>query len=315
MILQQYGGDVLDLQVRGNMAREVGDMVSVEVVSNVNVSARIQEQHISLRNGIMSDLALTCLQANGGTLYTDVIVINESGTYTMPSGVTEITLVLIGGGDGGDGGNGATMYWVGDKDMGAGGAGGLGGKVYSAPIVINDGQNYTVHIGAGGKGGKGGGWTERPRPDTNPGEHGAAGEATTCTFSATYTSANGVRMPTGYADLLTNKIYALNGQDGLTGIRDGAIGASGAPNTGNGGSGGDGGGKAIIMWLEAKDILPVPESQLPPEVVERILRLNGYPPDALETGYSRAYVAKFPTNGKKGGDGGSGCCLIFYTRE
>lgn len=312
MILQQYGGDVLDLKVRGNMAREVGDMVSIEVRKNIEVSGRIQEQHMTLDNGVMSNLALTCLQANGGTLYTDVIVINESGTYTMPAGVTEITLVLIGGGDGGDGGDGATMYWVGDKDMGQGGLGGLGGKVYSIPVTINDGQNYTVTIGAGGKGGAGGKWSEKPRSE-NPGEKGGAGEPTTCTFSATYSSASGVRMPVGYADLLTNKIYSISGQPGLTGMRNGTAGLSARPNTGNGGNGGDGGGKAIIQWLTAKDI--VPSYYLPPEVIARILRLNGYPEDALETGYTRAYVAKFPTNGKRGGNGGSGCCLIFYTRN
>lgn len=320
MILQQYGGDVLDLAVRGDMSREVGDMVSVEVLPEVNVSARIQEQHLSLSNGVMTNLALNCLQANGGQLYTDVIVINESGTYTMPAGVTEITLVLIGGGDGGDGGDGATLYYLSDKDAGIGGKGGLGGKVYSTPVTINDSQQYTVVIGAGGQGGKGGDWSYTPYPSwdaygrTNKGSPGTAGQPTTCTFSTTFTSASGVRMPTGYADLLTNKIYALNGQDGLKGQRDGVVGANGKPNTGWGGNGGDGGGRAVVEFHTLEDFLP--DFDIPMQVIQIIAAQNGFTVGDMEWGkaYEKVFVKKDPTAGKYGGNGGSGCCLIFYSR-
>jgi len=318
MILQQYGGDVLDLKVRGDMSREVGDMVSVEVLPEVNVSARIQEQHLTLNNGVMTNLALTCLQANGGQLYTDVIVITESGTYTMPSGVTEITLVLIGGGDGGQGGDGATCYYYSNnRDAGKGGACGQGGKVYSTPVTINDGQNYTVVIGAGGTGGKGGDWSYTPYPSwdaygrTNKGSLGTAGQPTTCTFSTTFTSASGVRMPTGYADLLTNKIYALNGQDGLTDQRNGSVGASGKPNTGWGGNGGDGGGQAVVEWHTWKDFAP--SQDIPVQLVPIIAAANGYD-WTWGQDYSQVYIKKDPTAGKAGGNGGSGCCLIFYAR-
>jgi hypothetical protein len=312
VILTQYGGDVLELRARGDMSREVGDMVSVEVIPGVNVSARIFEQQLTLDNGVMTNVPLKCLQANGGTLYTDVIVINESGSYQMPAGVTECTLVLIGGGDGGDGGDGATLYYLSaNKDSGAGGAGGKGGKVYTIPLEINDGQQFSVSIGAGGTGGKGGTWSYRPRPADNKGAAGAAGSPTAATFSATYTSADGVRMPAGYADLLTNMIFALDGQNGLTGQRDGENGKNGKPNTGFGGAGGDGGGEAVVVWLTPKDV--VPSYELPPEVVERIMRLNGFDP-AGGMDQEKAIVAKFPTNGKNGGNGGSGCCLIFYTR-
>lgn len=318
MILQQYGGDVLDLIVRGDMSREVGDMISVEVLPEINVSARIQEQHLSLANGVMTNLALNCLQANGGQLYTDVIVINESGTYTMPAGVTEITLVLIGGGDGGDGGDGATCYWFSDKDAGVGGKGGLGGKVYSTPVTINDSQQYTVIIGAGGQGGKGGDWSYTPYKEweakTNKGSPGTAGQPTTCTFSTTFTSASGVRMPAGYADLLTNKIYALNGQDGLKGQRQGVDGADGRPNTGWGGNGGDGGGRGVVEWLSLADWK---ESsglyRLPPAQQYLVAQQNGWYYEWGED-YERAVVKSNPTAGKYGGNGGSGCCLIFYSR-
>lgn len=316
VILTQYGGDVLDLKVRGNMAREVGDMVSVEVLPEVNVSARIQEQHLSLNNGVMTDLALTCLQANGGQLYTDVIIITESGTYTMPAGVTEITLVLIGGGDGGQGGDGATMYYYSNnKDAGKGGAAGQGGKVYSTPVTINDSQQFSVVIGAGGTGGKGGDWSYTPykswETKTNKGSLGTAGQPTTCTFSTTFTSASGVRMPAGYADLLTNKIYALNGLDGLTDQRKGSVGTSAKPNTGWGGNGGDGGGQAVVEWHSFKDF--VPSQGVPVQMIPIVAAANGYD-WSWGPEYEQVYVKQDPTAGKAGGNGGSGICLIFYSR-
>lgn len=316
MILQQYGGDQLDLQVRGDMSREVGDIISVEVLPGVNVSARIFEQQLTLANGVMTNLPLKCLQSNGGTLYTDVIVITESGTYTMPAGVTEITLVLIGGGDGGNGGNGATCYYLTKgRDQGAAGLGGKGGKVYSTPLQINDGQQYTVVIGQGGAGGLGGPWSYDPlRNDGNKGSSGAAGQPTTCTFSTTFSSASGVRMPTGYADLLTNKIYALNGTDGRAGIRKAENGLSALPNTGNGGGGGDGGGEAVIEWVEWEDYVPS-SAHLNPNQQAIIAKQNGvYQQWEWGPGYSWANIVSNPTKGANGGNGGSGCVLIFYTR-
>ena len=319
MVLQQYGGDVLDLRVRGDMSREIGDMVSVEVLKDVNVAARIQEQHLSIKDGVMTNLPLRCLQANGGQLYSDVWVINESGTYTMPSGVTEISLVLIGGGDGGDGGDGATLYYFSDKDAGESGKGGLGGKVYSTPLTINDGQTFTVSIGQGGTGGKGGDWSYDPykswQDKTNKGALGTAGTPTTCTFSATFSSANGVRMPTGYADLLTNKIYALNGLDGLKGQRNGVDGANGKPNTGWGGGGGDGGGRAVVEFHTLEDFLP--DFDIPIQVIQIIAAQNGFTVGDMEWGkaYEKVFVKADPTGGKAGGNGGSGCCLIFWARD
>lgn len=319
MVLQQYGGDVLDLRVRGDMSREIGDAVSVEVLKNVNVSARIQEQHLSIKDGVMTNLPLRCLQANGGTMYTDVWVINESGTYTMQSGVTEIALVLIGGGDGGDGGDGATCYYFSDKDAGVGGLAGQGGKVYSTPLTINDGQTFVVSIGQGGTGGKGGKWSLNPykewESDTNKGSAGTAGTPTTCTFSTTFSSASGVRMPTGYADLLTNKIYALNGQDGLKGARKGSNGATGKPNTGWGGGGGDGGGRAVVEWLSLKDWKEASGIYRLPHAQQYLAaQANGW---YYEWGddYERAVIKSNPTKGMDGGNGGSGCVLIFWARE
>ena len=314
VILTQYGGDVLEMRVRGDMSRELGDAVSVEVIPGVDVSARIFEQQLTLQNGVMTNLPLKCLQANGGTLYTDVMVITESGSYQMPAGVTEITLVLIGGGDGGNGGDGGTCYYITQgRDDGAGGTGGLGGKVYTHAMEINDGQQFSVSIGQGGTGGKGGDWSYNPDPRRNPGTAGTAGSPTTATFSQTFTSADGVRMPTGYADLLLNKIYAVNGQDGLPGQRKGQIGASGKANSGFGGGGGDGGSQAITEIYTGRDLLP--STDLPVQVIQLILLQNGYDISWGTWDREQVRIKADPTDGKNGGDGGSGCCMIFYTRS
>lgn len=320
MILQQYGGDLLDLAVRGDASREIGDMISAEAYRDVNVAARINEEQLTLENGIMTNSPLKCLQANGGTLYTDVMVITESGTYTMPAGITEITLVLIGGGDGGQGGDGGKAWHLDGKDNGVGGQPGIAGKVYSNAITINDGQTFVVTIGQGGAGGAGGAISWRPSQDADSvGKPGTEGQPTTCTFSTTFSSANGVRMSVGYADLLTNKIYALIGQPGRSGIAEPQAGANGTPNTGNGGNGGDGGAGMQYKLVKPSDVIP-PDVPLNPNQVYRIWRENGFSPFDVEIEHSYEWMAERVSitapavAGAYGGNGGSGVCLIFYSR-
>lgn len=286
VILTQYGGDVLDLRVRGDMSREVGDVVTVEVNKGVDVAARIVEQTLSLTDGIMTNLPMKCLQANGAQMYTNYILITESGTYTMPSGITQISLVLIGGGQGGQGGAGGTSWAYGNwqtEGDGYGGQGGKGGKVYSTPLTINDGQTFTVVIGAGGAGGAGSPVRDGSVLDNDPpipGEMGQYGGDTTATFSTTFSSASGVYMDAGYADLLTKKTYALPGVAGRDGMRPPIGGNNGLANRGFGGNGGDGGDG----WANVVDY-------------EDTMRVIGY-----------------PVPGADGGNGGSGAVLIFYAR-
>ena len=69
-----------------------------------------------------------------------------SNTFTVPTGVTKISAVLIAGGGAGGGSNG-----------GAGGnGGGGGGLVYINDYAVSPGQNLTVVVGGGGAGGIGG---------------------------------------------------------------------------------------------------------------------------------------------------------------
>ena len=290
LILTQYGGNVLNLQCRGDMSREIGDVETVEVYPNQTVAARIFEQQLTLDNGIMTNVPLRMLQANGGKLYTDVIVITEDGTYNTPAGITEITLVLIGGGQGGEGGEGGTLYYFRPaKDNGVGGTGGKGGRVYSTPLTINDGQQFTVSIGRGGAGGKGGSYNYHPQIYDRHGDPGADGTATTVTMGTVFTSANGVYMNTGYVDLLTNAAYGVPGADGMTGASNPQIPPVPTAFSGNGGGGGDGGRQAIDEMVKDPDA--------------------GWGPD-----YERAEIISPPKNGANGQRGADGCVLIFYAR-
>ena len=73
-------------------------------------------------------------------------IINTSGTYTVPAGVTSITVMTWGGGGGGGGGNsGCTQQGV--------GSGGGGGGFAQSTLAVTPGEVYTVTIGAGGAAG------------------------------------------------------------------------------------------------------------------------------------------------------------------
>jgi hypothetical protein len=111
-------------------------------------------------------------------LYKNVIILDaatfaeDGGTFTVPDGVTEMKVVMIGGGTGGGSGwpghNGEdaithtevestanlTAVWYGAEcgDGGEGGTGGSPGKVYSV-VIQNPSATYSYTIGAGGEGG------------------------------------------------------------------------------------------------------------------------------------------------------------------
>lgn len=71
--------------------------------------------------------------------------ITSSGTWTAPSGVTNILVIAAGGGGGGGGGGGT-------PPAGGGGGGALQQVSY---VAVTPSTNYTVTIGAGGSGGSG----------------------------------------------------------------------------------------------------------------------------------------------------------------
>lgn len=71
-------------------------------------------------------------------------------TWTVPTGVTSVSVVCIGGG----GGGGGMVAWTGSDPRGPGGGGG-GGLGYKNNISVTPGSSVTVVVGAGGEGGHG----------------------------------------------------------------------------------------------------------------------------------------------------------------
>lgn len=134
----------------------------------------------------------------------------ESGSWTVPNGVSAVTIVLGGGGDGGQGGgrggdgtNGSAGESTRGGDGGVKGNGGSAGKVYSVNISVTAGQTLTVVIGAGGAGG------------AINGGAGASGSATTVTHnSTTYSSASGTIPSNGFLNQFVGVVYALTGPQG-----------------------------------------------------------------------------------------------------
>ena len=217
MILTKYGGQKITVQGRGDMTRELGDVMAIETPMGTTVAGRLYRQELRLSDGVMSNVPALFLLANGVQMYQNCIVVTQTGQVSMPEGVTQVFAVLVGGGDGGQ--PGADGTWSAD---GAAGEGGLGGLVFSATLPCNPGQVFDVVIGAGGA----------------PGQ---PGQPTTVSV---LTSAAGKRC-NGWADILSGGVYAQNGSSAGRSGRSGARGSQGAPNTGNGGQGGGGGAVGV----------------------------------------------------------------------
>lgn len=130
-----------------------------------------------------------------------------TGSWTVPCGVTSITIEIYGGGGGAGGGGGGSNGGLFNT---RGGGGGGGGAYSTATISVVSGAVYTYSIGAGGCGGSNGG-------DGSSGGNGTAGGNT----SFNGTDANNIAV-----NLLAN---------------GGARGTGGSGSNGNTGTGGAGG--------------------------------------------------------------------------
>lgn len=188
------------------------------------------------------------------------VLLTGSGTFTVPTGVTQITVVLIGGGGGGNGGtngaDGTANSWAGRVDLhnhtfsanaGAGGEGGVGGlagtagKILRLELTVTPGQTFAYSCAAAGAAGAANGGA-----GTNGGE---------TTFGA-YSSAGGSVSASGYTDVTTGITYALPGAVGMDGGNGGKGGSasSGSASDGDAGadvgsySGGDGGASAYSKY-------------------------------------------------------------------
>lgn len=162
------------------------------------------------------------------------VLLTGSGTWTVPTGVTQITVVLIGGGTGGLPGSAGyqapalsprsytnTLLTQTDHRYGygfdargqtddslQGGAGGEagqpgeGGKILRLDLAVVSGQTFSFRCGLGGLGTDFGSETVHEGGET--------------TFGS-YSSANGARNPQGFTDPITGDVYGVTGKAGVPG--------------------------------------------------------------------------------------------------
>lgn len=279
-VMSQYGGRKFTVRSRGNPVSETGDIDTVATAFGTTISARRYKHQLKLVDGVMRNLPSYLIQTDTDKSYDHTVILTGAGNWKAPTGVRELYVQLVGGGDGGDGGEGGA--WLHEDDYSpAPGNAGKGGRVFIATLSINSGQSFAYSCGKGGKGGAGGAhatWSKPPNDDQQPGKPGTTGTATT--FGA-YSSANGKSYPAGITDVETGKYYAADGSDGKAQVDNPKPASSGAPNTGNAGSGGDSG-------------------------------VNGYFTVARVPGRNIYKSHSDPSDGARGGDGADGVIIIQY---
>lgn len=180
-----------------------------------------------------ADLIVDYTPTKGGNNFSASVLLTGRGSWTVPEGVTQIRVVLIGGGSGGRGGFNAadlsapdpitytdldTSVALYQKGFGPSilpggpggdpGQGGAGGRILVVTISVTPGQSIDYSCGVGGEGGQ---------PGLAPTD-GAEGSDTT--FGG-YTSADGQRSTTGYIDQLSGRVLALPGDAGYAGAAGG----------------------------------------------------------------------------------------------
>lgn len=195
------------------------------------------------------------LPSGGGNNYTQVMVLEGSGTWVSP--VTgKIRVAVIQGGQGGTGGHrgtdgdlnvvgydkedGQREVFVPNSDVvgtgGAPGEPGSAGKVFVFSLNVTKGHSFSYSSGSGGIGGDG----ETETSEAQPGSEGGHS-----TFGS-YTSADGSVVEGGYLDIINNVLYAGSGQSGTYGS-PGNVGGRTETSKGGGVLGGD---PASGRWVD-----------------------------------------------------------------
>lgn len=152
-----------------------------------------------------------------------------SCTWVVPTGVTSINYLAVGGGGGGGGGRSTSASFP-----FGGGGGGAGGVVQASSFLISAGTTITITIGTGGGGGA-------------AGVNGTSGNATSFIYNSTTITASGGAGGNG-ANINTNDQANLSGDGGanasyLGGASDWDGGGGGAGSAGAGSNGIDIGGQ------------------------------------------------------------------------
>ena len=183
--------------------------------------------------------AAACTVTTGTVSGTTRYAIFNSGsacTWTVPTGATSISYLIVGGGGGGGGARQAAN----SPNLGGGG-GGAGGVVLSSTFSTTGGTSITLTVGTGGSGGA-------------VGANGTAGGASSFTYSSTTITSNGGGAGAGSNDVSgpttlsgdggSNSSFSGGANDwdgGGGGAGAGANGSAGIDIGGQGGTGGAGG--------------------------------------------------------------------------
>lgn len=176
----------------------------------------LRSQTVSLSG--VNKAAMECLVGYmpGGVLsgFTNYVRLTNSGTWTVPSGVDVIRIILVGGGSGGSGGSRGTAggdsneHAFGDGGNGGkAGKAGEGGKVFEISLRVAAAQTFDYVCGAGGAGGAG--ETEAAKA--------ADGGLGIDTIFGDYSSAYGRRYAYGYLEGKTGATLAASGAEGYAG--------------------------------------------------------------------------------------------------
>lgn len=204
-----------------------------------------------------------------GNNYTTRVQKTGSTTWSKPAGITQLRIVLIGGGQGGQsGGNG---YEGEGGTSGGGGAGGIGGQpgrggnIFVKDITVpSAATTINVSCGIGGAGGEAPTYTQGLYEYGVSGADPVDGELGTNTIiyygSTTYSSASGQPVDNGYSDVISGDTFGCvgleSGQNGANGggrstpsgsvSYGGVTYSGGSDGTGDGGAGGGSGGGAAV---------------------------------------------------------------------
>lgn len=163
---------------------------------------------------------------------TGEITFSSSGTWTVPAGVTSISVVCVGGGGGG--GGRAYLSVVSPANVtaaGWGGGGGGGALAYTNNYSVTPGQVIIIGVGYGGRAGQDGAYSTSQF--AYAGQQGGKSYAQ-ISGGSTICAANGGSG--GQAITAYWSAYTAHATDGT-----GTGGAGGTVDTGNGNSGGQGG--------------------------------------------------------------------------
>jgi hypothetical protein len=235
LILATMGGNELDTTGRGDMVSEIGDVDTVWLNESSATTGRRVSQAFTFNNGVLQGCDSTLLQADGSFLWQNRVKFTEDGTWTVPDGVTQIRMILVGHGYDGTLGkspsynitltieDGSTLeykdvYWgdaiflpagsdkyitassVTNVTEGADGSDGSGGRVYYATVNVNSGMSIPIHIG-----------TSTSDPTT----------------AYQFSSDNGKFYTYGYTDIQSGDSFARSGvSDPVSGTGDGGTAGS-----------------------------------------------------------------------------------------